>query len=175
MSKTRKLAMVALMAALMCILSPITIPVAGGVGANLGVFMVVLMAYILEFPMGIASCAIYLLLGLVGLPVFAGFQGGVGVFMGPTGGFLIGYLALGAVSGLFLKIGKGNRWIFASGAAVGLVICYILGALWYMAVIKVKFLTAIVTCVAPYVVFDIIKITVVCIIGPVFKKNIQQA
>lgn len=173
MSKTKKLVMVALMAALMCILSPITIPVAGGVGASLGVFMVVLIAYLLEFPMGLMCCNIYLLLGLVGIPVFSGFQGGLGVFMGPTGGFLIGYLALGAMSGIFLKIGKGNRWIFAGGAALGLLICYIMGALWYMVVTKVNLMGAIVTCVAPYIVFDIIKIAVVCIIGPVFKKNMQ--
>ena len=173
MSKTKKLVMVALMAALMCVISPITIPIAGGVGASLGVFMVVLIAYLLEFPMGLVCCMIYLLLGLVGIPVFSCFQGGLGAFMGPTGGFLVGYIALGSVAGFFVKIGKGNRWVFVGGALGGLLICYILGTLWYMVVTEVNLMVAIATCVAPYVVFDIIKIAVVCIIGPVFKKNIQ--
>lgn len=175
MSKTKKLVLIALTAAFMCVLSPISIPLGGGVGISLGIFVVVLTSYLLEAPMGVVSCGIYLLIGLLGLPVFAGFNGGVGAFVGPTGGFLVGYIFVALLAGVFAKIGKGKIFVFIFGAAIGLLICYMLGVLWYMYVMKVKLVPAIFVCVVPYVLFDLVKITIACIIGPLLKKNIIKA
>ena len=175
MSKTKKLVLIALTAAFMCVLSPISIPLGGGVGIGLGIFVVILTSYILEVPMSIVSCGIYLLIGLLGLPVFAGFNGGVGAFVGPTGGFLVGYIFVALLAGIFAKIGKGKISVFILGAVLGLLICYLLGTLWYMYVMKVNFVPAIFVCVVPYVIFDLVKIVIACIIGPVLKKNILRA
>ena len=175
MSKTKKLVLVALTAAIMCILSPVSIPLGGGVGIGLGIFVVILTAYLLEAPMCIVSCGIYLLIGFLGLPVFAGFNGGVGAFVGPTGGFLVGYIFVAILSGIFAKIGKGKIFAFILGTVLGLLICYLLGTLWYMYVMKVKLVPAIFVCVVPYVIFDLIKIAIACIVGPILKKNISRA
>ena len=174
MNKTNKLVLAALTAAIMCILSPISIPLGGGVGISLGIFVVLLTSYILEAPMCVVSCGIYLLIGLLGLPVFAGFNGGVGAFVGPTGGFLVGYILVALLAGVFVKIGRGKILIFIPGAVVGLLICYLMGTLWYMHVMKVELVPAIIVCVLPYVIFDLVKIAIVCIVGPILKKNIVR-
>lgn len=175
MSKTKKLVLIALTAAFMCVLSPISIPLGGGVGIGLGIFVVLLTSYILEAPMCVVSCGIYLMIGLLGLPVFAGFNGGVGAFVGPTGGFLVGYILVALLAGVFAKIGRGKVFVFVPGAVSGLLICYLLATLWYMYVMKVELVPAIMVCVLPYVVFDLAKIAIVCIVGPVLKKNINKA
>ena len=175
MSKTKKLVLAALTAAFMCILSPISIPLGGGVGIGLGIFVVVLTSYLLEVPMCVVSCGMYLLIGLLGLPVFAGFNGGVGAFVGPTGGFLIGYIFVSLLAGVFAKIGKGKILIFILGTVLGLLICYSLGTLWYMYIMKVKLVPAIFVCVVPYVIFDLVKIAIACVVGPILKKNIKRA
>lgn len=173
MSNTKKLVITGLMSALMCVLSPFSLPLFGGIGLSLGIMVVLFMAYVLELPMGTISCGIYILLGIVGLPVFAGFSGGIGVLLGPTGGFIGGYIILSLIAGIFVKIGKGNRLVFFGGALFGLLCCYLLGTLWYMHVSNVSFVPAITVCVLPYVIFDIVKIVIVCILGPILKKNIK--
>ena len=173
MFKTKKMIVAALMAAVMCILAPISIPVSGGIGISLGVFVILLMAYLLEFPMCIASCIVYLIMGFIGLPVFAGYQGGLGVLMGPSGGFLIGYILLVSIAGSFSLIFKGKRILFAVGAFVGLLLCYLLGILWYMHIMKVGFIASVMVCVVPFIAFDIIKILLVSMIGPIIKKRVD--
>lgn len=172
MNKTKKLIVTALMAAVMCVISPFTIPISGGVGISMGIMIVFLMSYILEFPMGLVSCLVYILIGIIGLPVFQGFQGGIGVILGPTGGFIAGYIFIGFIVGLFVKLGNGKRVFFVIGAIIGLIVCYIMGCLWYMYLMEAGFKVAVMVCVIPYIFFDLLKIGIVCAIGPVLKKNI---
>ena len=95
MKKTNvyQMATCAIMAALLGVLAPLALPV-GPVPISLATLVVYLAAYILEPKWSIVSVVIYLLLGLVGLPVFSGGKAGVGTLVGPTGGYLIGYLFL---------------------------------------------------------------------------------
>lgn len=172
MSKVKNLAYIGLMAAIMCILSPITIPLGGGVGITLGIFVILFMTYVIGMGRALIAYGIYLLVGLVGLPVFAGFQGGIGAFAGPTGGFLVGYIPVIISVGLMLKI-KENRLFLVLGSMIGLLMCYILGCLWYMHVMNVDFVGALWICVIPFVVFDAIKIAMVCVIGPPCKKRVK--
>lgn len=172
MSKVKNLAYIGLMAAIMCVLSPITIPLGGGVGITLGIFVILFMTYVLGMGRALIAYGIYLLVGLVGLPVFAGFQGGIGVLLGPTGGFLVGYIAVIVSVGLMLKI-KEKRLFMVLGSIIGLLFCYLLGSLWYMYVMKVDFAGALWMCVIPFVAFDGIKVAAVCVIGPPCKNRVK--
>ena len=172
MSKVKNLAYIGLMSAIMCILSPITIPLSGGVGVTLGIFVIMFMTYVMGMGRTLICYGIYLLLGIVGLPVFAGFQGGVGALLGPTGGFLVGYVAVIVSEGLMLKI-KEKRLFLVIGSVIGLLLCYILGCLWYMRIMDVNFVGALWMCVIPFVAFDGMKVAMVCVIGPPCKKRVK--
>lgn len=172
MSKVKNLAYIGLMSAIMCILSPITIPLGGGVGITLGIFVILFMTYVIGMGRALVCYGIYLLLGAVGLPVFAGFHGGIGTLLGPSGGFLVGYVAVIVCVGLMLKI-KENRLFLVLGSMIGLLMCYILGCFWYMHVMKVDFVGALWMCVIPFVAFDGIKVALVCVIGPPCKKRVK--
>lgn len=104
--KTNIITKIALMAALQCIISPfaITFPFSP-VPISLATLMLYLSAYILGKKNAAISCGIYILIGLIGLPVFSGFTGGIGKVLGPTGGYLTGYLFLVYISGWFVE-----RW-----------------------------------------------------------------
>lgn len=172
-NKVKTLVLTGLFTALLCVISPITIPFPGGIGVTLSVFMVLLITYVAGFKIGLICCLLYLLIGAVGLPVFSGFQGGLGCITGPTGGYLIAYPVMVMTAGLFTKIGKGKKVFSVIGNCIGVFVCYMLGNLWYMYTMNVNFCQALLVCVLPFVGFDIIKIVLVCIIGPIIKKHIK--
>lgn len=172
-NKVKNLAMTGMFTALLCVLSPVTIPFPGGIGVTLSVFIILLITYVAGMKRALLCCVLYLLIGAVGLPVFAGFQGGLGCITGPTGGYLAGYPAMVMVAGLFIKIGKDRKAFMITGNCMGVLVCYILGNLWYMYTMNAGFCQALAVCVLPFVVFDIIKIVLVCIIGPIIKKHIK--
>ena len=96
----------ALMAAAMCVLGPLTVPI-GAVPISLANFVICLTAWLLGPKFGTLSVAVYLLIGLVGVPVFSGYGAGIAKLAGPTGGYLVGYLLLAFIGGLFIEKSKG--------------------------------------------------------------------
>ena len=115
--KTRELAYTGILAALIAVCSWISIPTA--VPFTLQTFAVFLTLGLLGGRLGTLAVTVYLLLGAVGLPVFAGFHGGLGAFLGATGGYLVGFLLLAFIGGLFIDMSKGERVI----SGMGLVLC----------------------------------------------------
>ena len=156
-SKTKDLATVSLCAALMCVCSWIQFPSA--VPFTLQTFAVFFIAMTFGTKKALTSTVIYILLGAVGLPVFSGFQGGIGALLGATGGFVLGFIpSVIAVSLLAEKFAKS----FLSSAVCclpGLVICYVSGLLWYVFVYGGGNLkSAFFVCVLPFIVPDVLKI-----------------
>ena len=104
-----------------------------------------------------AAVVLYWLLGAIGLPVFAGFTGGLAVLIGPTGGYLLGFLPMVLLSGIPSETG----WKRCVGWGTGLLSCYVAGTLWYAGVyvsLSAETLwTAVLTCVVPYIIPDILK------------------
>ena len=152
-----------LFAALLCILSPLTIPV-GTVPVSLGIFAVVLTSSVLGFRKGLTAVAVYILLGAVGLPVFAGWQGGAGVLVGPTGGYIWSYLIACVIIGRCIDASAPN-FALVWGAVLSLMACYLCGALQYMVVSGASWTTALVVCVYPFVLFDIAKVWMAMLMG----------
>lgn len=100
---------------------------------------------------GALSQIIYILLGTVGLPIFAGFTGGIGVLAGPTGGFIVGYVFCAFICGLPYK----KKFLLP---LLGLLACHILGLLWFVFSTGNSFVSALVICVIPFLPGDILKI-----------------
>ena len=88
---TIEITQIAVCAALLCVLSPLSIPTAFNIAFTLQVLAVILIALILKPLQALAAQVIYTIIGIIGLPVFAGYQSGFGAIMGPTGGFIIGF------------------------------------------------------------------------------------
>ena len=128
-SKNYTMVITALMAAVTCILAPLSIPI-GPIPISLTNFAIYLSLYLLNWKMGTLSYIIYLLVGLVGLPVFSGFTGGVGKLAGPTGGYIIGFIPMAIIAGIIIDKCN-NRVIQILGMVLGTAICYAFGTAWF--------------------------------------------
>ena len=158
---TTDIALIALFAAIMAVCSWIMIPAT--VPFTMQTFGVFLAVGLLGGKRGTISIIVYLLLGAVGLPVFSGFTGGIGHILGPTGGYMIGFIFTALIMWLFERLlGKGTRALAVS-MALGLVICYAFGTAWFISVYtkntgEIGLMTALGWCVFPYIIPDVIKI-----------------
>lgn len=115
-TNTYAMAVTALMTAVTCILAPLSIPI-GPVPISLTNFAIYLSLYLLDWKKGTISYILYLLLGLVGLPVFSGFTGGIGKLAGPTGGYIIGFIPMAIIAGIVIDKFS-QRWIQILGMIV---------------------------------------------------------
>ena len=156
-SKTKDLATVSLCAALMCVCSWIQFPSA--VPFTLQTFAVFFIALTFGTKKALTSTVIYILLGAVGLPVFSGFQGGVGALLGATGGFVLGFIPSVIIVSLLARKFAKSFLSFAVCCLPGLVSCYVSGLLWYVFVYGGGNLkSACFVCVLPFIVPDVLKI-----------------
>ena len=170
-TKTKEMITVSLSAALICICSWIQVPSA--VPFTLQTFAVVLASAVLGAKKGAAATLVYLLLGAVGLPVFSGFQGGIGALLGATGGYAFGFIFAAVIVGLITdKYGISLLTGVLSGAA-GIAVCYLIGTLWFTFVYGDGNLAgAFSVCVLPFLLPDAIKITLATLVAKRVKKLI---
>lgn len=159
--RTNELVYMATFAVLIAACSWVSIPAT--VPFTMQTFAVFLALQLLGGKRGTVTVAVYLLLGAVGAPVFAGFSGGLGALVGSTGGYLIGFLAITLLYWLFVKNPGANRGVEAAVLVVGLLLCYAIGTLWFVVVYtantgEVGVMTALSWCVFPYVIPDLIKL-----------------
>lgn len=153
---------VALMAAFTAVAAQITIPLEP-VPFTLQVLAVILTGLLLGPRYGALAMGIYLLVGAVGVPVFAGFRGGLGVLFGDTGGYLLAYplaaalagMAAGAVANASRQRGLVAGFLWGSAA---LAVIYALGATWLAILAGLSPAAALAAGVLPFVVFDLIKV-----------------
>ena len=160
--KLRDLLYVSLFGAVIAVCSWISVPFV--IPFTLQTFAVFCAAAILGTKRGTAAVLLYILLGAVGLPVFSGFRGGVGVILGTTGGYITGFVLCALITGLITDRFGHGFWVSFAAMALGLIVCYIFGTLQYVyistgSITPSTFAAATLTCVAPFIVPVIIKIT----------------
>ena len=167
----RKLVYTALFAALIVVFSQLQIPLPGLVPISLATFGVMMAGLLLGWQWGGAAVAVYLLLGAVGAPVFAGFRGGVSALLGPTGGYLIGYLPYAALAGLGAK--KDGFWHRCLYLLLGTAICYTLGTAWFVHQTGRALSESLGLCVLPFLPGDAAKIFLSAALSPRLQKAIK--
>ena len=173
---TKHLALTGLMAAVICILGPISLPIPiSPVPVSLGFFAVYLTVYILGMKMGSVSVLIYVLLGFVGLPVFTGFSGGIGKVLGPTGGYIIGYLFMAPIMGFFIDKWKTNYVLIILGMVLGTAVCYLFGTLWLAYQGGMSFSAALAAGVIPFIPADIAKLILAVLAGEPVRRRLWKA
>ena len=154
-SKTKTMALTAMMTAVLAILSPISIPTTP-VPITLGLFAVFLTSATLTPLLASSSVCIYILLGMVGLPVFSNYMGGPQVIVGPTGGYIIGYFAVTFILSNVCRRTE-NYPLRLTAALSGV-------SFWY----------GLSVCVAPFVVIDIAKAAVALVLADLLSRRITK-
>lgn len=170
----RNIALVSLMAAFLCVISPFSIPI-GAVPITLGTLGVYLIGALLDYKKAPIAVLIYLTLGLIGMPVFSNFQGGLEKLAGPTGGFLIGYLFGIFVEALMITLIK-KKWIFPISMVAATVFIYGFGLIWFMVSMgdKYTFVDAMMACVVPFLIGDAIKIAAATMISYALRPFLDR-
>ena len=173
----RNMVFTALFAALICVAAPFSIQ-AGPIPITLATFAIYLTGAIIGGKRGVAAVAVYILIGAVGLPVFSGFRGGFGVLFGATGGYIIGYIPLVLITGIFAEMNakKINRAVLTViGMILATAALYTFGTIWYMIVSGANLVTALTACALPFIPGDAIKIACVTAVSVPLRAKLNRA
>ncbi len=170
------LAYVAVCAALMAVCSWISIPAT--VPFTLQTFAVFCSLGLLGGRRGTAAILVYLLLGALGVPVFAGFSGGIGILFGTTGGYLLGFILMGLVYWLGERLSMDSRNIRVISMILGLLLCYAFGTAWFMFVYArqtgaIALGTALAWCVVPFLLPDLVKMVLALLLSERLRKALH--
>lgn len=164
----RSMALCSLCTAIIAVCSQIMIPLT--VPFTMQTFAVFCALGILGGKWGTVSVLLYILLGAVGVPVFAEFTGGLGIILGTTGGYIVGFLLSALAYWGITKLFGNGVFVMAAAMAAGLLLCYAFGTVWFMAVYArdngaVGLATALSLCVFPFIIPDAVKISLAILIS----------
>lgn len=165
---------IALFAAIMAVCSWIQIPMT--VPFTLQTFAIFCALGTLGGKSGTISVLVYIVLGAVGVPVFAGFSGGMGVLMGTTGGYIIGFLFTALLYWAITHFFGEKLPVMIIAMVLGLLVCYAFGTAWFMIVYAnangvVGLITALGWCVFPFIIPDLVKIALAILIAKRIPKR----
>lgn len=174
-SNVYPLAMTAMMAAVIAVISPFSIPAWGEVSFTLCTFVLYLSPYILGWKGATTATVVYILLGMIGMPVFSKFNAGLGVLAGPTGGYILGYVPMVIIGGLMIKAFPKNRVIHLGGMILATAVLYTFGTALFCAQTNSTLEYALMVCVVPFIPFDLGKMVVATGLGPVLRDRLVKA
>lgn len=173
--KTLDMVQIALGTVLIIICAWISIPLT--VPFTLQTFAIFAVSGLLGGKKGTLAVLVYILLGAVGLPVFAGFKSGIGVLASSTGGYILGFLLSPMVMWMTEKMKFRNTVTLILSMITGLALCYIFGTIWFVTIytgntgeISVK--AALMMCVVPFIIPDLVKIFLAVLVTKRMRKYI---
>ena len=170
--KTRDMTLIAVMTALICAAGPLTIP-AGPIPLSLATLAVYLAGSILGRKKGTLAVGLYLIIGIIGVPVFSGFSGGFQKLAGVTGGYLVGYLPCAYLSGMGGELREKTGWWFHTlMMVIGTVILYAVGTAVFMLHTGNALGAALSLCVIPFLPGDILKVAAATFLTQTLRRAI---
>ena len=174
--KTLDMVYIALFACLMAICAWISIP--GQIPFTLQTMGVFLAVGLLGGKRGTIAVLVYILMGAVGLPVFSGFAGGLGILMGSTGGYIVGFLVSALLMWAMEALFGSKKWVLPVSMVVGLIACYAFGTAWFMVVYTsskgaITLGAVLGMCVIPYIIPDAVKIAVALLLTKALKRFVK--
>lgn len=172
-SSIYKMSMIAVMTAVTCVLAPMSIPV-GTVPISFTNLAIYLSLYLLGWKFGTISYVMYMLIGMIGVPVFSGFSGGLGKLLGPTGGYIFGFIPMAIIAGIVIEK-TSNRVLQFAAMVAGTAVCYAFGTAWFCIVMPSTVMTALKTCVLIFIPGDIAKMVIAVFVGPTLRERLQKA
>lgn len=153
---------------IIAVCSLISIP--GAVPFTFQTFGIFLTVSVLGGKRGTLSVLLYIFIGLIGIPVFSGLQGGIGILLGPTGGYIIGFIFSAITIWIFEIFFGAKIYVHALAMLTALAVCYLFGTLWYIFIYSgnmgdIGTGTIISLCIIPFIIPDIIKIVLALVLG----------
>lgn len=174
--KGKELALIGLMSSMLCIVGPLSVPLPfSPVPISLTNLAIYISLYILGMKRGCVSYLIYLLIGFTGVPVFSAFTGGPGKLLGPTGGYLVGFIMMAWIGGFCIDRWPARPLRCFLGLAAGTCVCYLFGTLWLAIQAELTFAQALVSGVIPFIAGDILKIFFAMAVGPAVQRRLTKA
>ena len=159
--KIKNILYMAIFASLTAVFSLISVPLPfTPVPINLAIISVFLSGGLLGFKLGLISQLIYVILRIIGTPIFSSTFSGMGLIYSPTGGYIISYIICAGIIGLIIEKSKPKIFIYFLSMLVGLIICYTFGTLWFIIITKSNLINAIILCISPFIIGDILKIII---------------
>ena len=171
MKKTTKYILSASFAAIIAVFAQIAFPLPSGIPVTLQTFAVALCGFLLSYLFGTLSVAVYILLGLIGLPVFSAFGGGPIVLFGTTGGFLWGFLLLVFFCALSEKIAK--SYLKFGIITLGVLLCHLCGILQFAIVYNTGLGRAFIIVSLPYLLKDFICVFGAFYLAKLIKRRVK--
>lgn len=169
-SKTLQIVICALCAAIMAVCAQITVPLPSQVPITLQTFGIALCAAVFGAVPGTISTTVYIMLGIVGLPVFAAMKGGFETLVGPTGGFIYGFIPMALLCGLKMK----NLPLRVIVSVGGLAVCYLCGSVQFSLLMSTDLGSALALCVLPFIVKDVLSIAAAQYMAIPIRKAIAK-
>ena len=175
--KTLDMVYVGIFAAIIAVCSWISIPTA--IPFTLQTMAVCITVGLLGLRRGMLTVIVYILIGLVGVPVFSNFSSGFGQLMGPTGGYLIGFVFTALTIGTFTMLLGNKAWVYAVSMALGIAVLYVFGTAWFIIVYNrgnadaVSVSGALSMCVVPFIIPDLIKVALATFFCVTLKKYMK--
>lgn len=175
--KTADIAYVGIFTAIIAVCSWITVPTV--IPVTLQTLAICTAAGLLGAKKGVAAVVAYIMLGIAGMPVFSNFSSGIGQIAGPTGGYLIGFVFTALIVGGAVDLFDKKIWVYAASMILGTAVCYAFGTVWFVLVYNAKAETAVsvssalATCVVPFIIPDLVKLTAATGLCAALKKYIK--
>lgn len=174
---TSNLTCMALMTALLCIMAPcsVTLPISP-ISYSLATLAIYFIITILDMKSSVVCIILYLLIGLIGLPVFSNFGAGLGKLIGPTGGYLVGYIFIALIGGFFTTKFNGKIYMYIIGMILATAVLYIFGTAWYLILNgEATLAIALSFCVFPFLIPDLCKIIIAACLGEVVRRRLLKS
>ena len=173
--KTKDMVVIAMMTAVTCIIAPFSIALPfTPIPISLTNLIIYISCCVLGAKKGTISFLLYLFIGIVGLPVFSGFSGGLAKAAGPTGGYLIGFIFCAVITGIFVERFEDKIYMYPVGMIIGTVVCYAFGTAWLAFEMKLGFVQALFMGVIPYLLGDALKIIVATVLGYTLRSRLKS-
>ena len=174
--KTTDLVYIAICAVLLAVCSWISIPTT--VPFTMQTFGVFFVLMFLGGKRGTAAIVVFILLGAIGIPVFAGFSGGIGILLGTTGGYIIGFIVMGIIYWLTEAFTGDSLVIRVVSLVVGLAACYAFGTAWFMIAYArnsgtIGLGTALSGSVIPFIIPDLVKMALAVLVSDRIRKAVK--
>lgn len=155
-------------ACIIAILAQVQITLPSLVPLTLQTLGIYLTAILLKPRLALITSLVYVLMGAIGLPVFTGFSGGIGILLGPTGGYIYSFPLMALI--ISIVINHHTTVLFKIIAMIlGTLICYLIGTLWFMYVMQMSLVPSLIACVLPFLPGDAIKIIIAAFLSNKLK------
>jgi biotin transport system substrate-specific component len=173
-SNVYQMSIIGIMAAVICILGPLSIPI-GVVPISFTNLAIYFVLYTLGMKKGTISYIVYMLIGFAGLPVFSNFSSGPSKLLGPTGGYIIGFMFMALIAGFFIDKYSNKWYLCFAGMVLGTAVCYAFGTTWLSYQAHLPASKALAAGVIPFIPADLVKILIATFIGPQIRNGLIKA